>query len=169
MRARILIAYASKSGTAVEVAHAIGEAALQNDAVQADVMNVREVKSLRGYNAVVLGSAIRMGSWLPEALEFARVHRDELNVLPTAIFTVHLLNTDDTPESEAARAAYVAPVLALFTPAAVRFFAGRMDYAQLGLFERLLAGMMKAGEADHRDWEAIRQWGAGLPALLRLA
>ncbi|MCC6905781.1 MAG: flavodoxin [Anaerolineae bacterium] len=169
MRARILVAYASKSGTAVEVAHAIGEAILQNGAVQADVMNVRRVDSLKGYNGVVLGSAIRMGSWLPEALAFARGNREALNALPTAIFTVHLLNTDDTPECQAARAAYIAPVLALFAPVDVRFFTGRMDHEQLGVFERLVAGMVKAGDSDQRHWQAIRDWGAGLPATLRLA
>ena len=88
------------------------------------MISVKQFKSLDGYDGVILGSAIRMGSWLPEAKTFVEQHQAELNTIPTAIFTVHLLNLDDSPESQAARATYVAPVCEHFIPVAEVFSLG---------------------------------------------
>jgi menaquinone-dependent protoporphyrinogen oxidase len=78
---------------------------------------VKDKPSLVGYQAVVIGSAIRMGSWLPEAMAFARDNQARLSQLPTSIFTVHLLNTGDDAASQAARQAYTAPVRQFLTRA----------------------------------------------------
>lgn len=44
------------------------------------------------------------------------------------------------------------------TPKTETFFAGRLDYAKLSIFENLLAKAMKAQEQDLRDWNKIRAW-----------
>jgi menaquinone-dependent protoporphyrinogen IX oxidase len=46
------------------------------------------------------------------------------------------------------------------------FFAGRLEYARLSLFEKLIARVMNAPEQDLRDWNKIRSWGSSLPAQL---
>src|SRR6202171_5750832 len=138
MNQPVLVTYASKAGSTVAGADAIGDVL----AARGFLVTVRPVKdkpSLQGYQAVVIGSAIRMGSWLPEALAFARDNRARLSQLPTAIFTVHMLNTGDDAASRAARQAYTAPVCQLITPQAEAFFSGQIDSAKLTLLDRLLA------------------------------
>lgn len=165
MNGKILIAYASKSGTTVEVAEAMGKA-LCEQGVAVDVQPVNSVKSLDGYRAIVVGSGVRTGSWLKEANEFVQQYAAQMNSLPTAIFTVHLQNLDDSEASQAGRAAYVAPVLGIIQPIEQGFFAGRMDFSKLSFFEKTISKAMKAKEEDRRDWGKINAWAAGLAAAL---
>ena len=76
--------------------------------------------------AVVLGSAIRMGNWLPEAVDFVKANQAALNALPTALFTVHMLNTGDDEASRAARAAYLDAVRPLLNGVETAYFEGQV-------------------------------------------
>lgn len=161
MNQRILVTYATKVGSTVEVAAAIGET-LAGRGYSVDVRPVKEKPALDGYTAVVMGSAIRIGSWLPEAVNFIRQNQARLSKLPVALFTVHLLNRGEDEASRAARAAYTAPVRALLPNAPETFFAGKMDYNTLSFFDRVLAKAVEqqtnTPPGDFRDWDAIRAW-----------
>ena len=69
MTTKILVTYASRFGSTAGVAEAIGKVLAENGA-QVDVLPMRQVKDLAAYQAVVAGSAINGGAWLPGALEF---------------------------------------------------------------------------------------------------
>jgi len=159
MNSKILIAYASRCGATAEVAQAIGQDLAARGCL-VDVMPAEKVKGVTAYGAVVLGSAVRFGKWLPEAMDFTRSHQAELKSVPTAFFTVHILNVGTDEHSRAARAAYTAPVRAIVQPGVETFFAGKLDRAKLSLFHKLIFIMMK--EADLRDWNAIHAWGKSL-------
>lgn len=161
MSKKILVAYASKCGSTGEVAAEIGKTLCAKGA-QAEVLPLASVKSLEGYGAVVLGSCVRIGNWLPEATNFVRAHQVELGNLPTALFTVHMLAVDDSADSQAKRAAYTAPLCALLTPKAEAFFAGKIDPARMSFLDRMATKVVKAPEADARDWAKIRAWAEGL-------
>ena len=162
---KILVTFATRAGSTVEVAAKIGEA-LSARGATVDVRSIKNVRDVNGYDAVVIGSAIRMGSWLPEAVEFVKQNQARLSQLPTAIFTVHLLNRDDSAESRKARQAYTAPVRQIVTPQVEMFFAGKMDYAKLSWLDRTISQMMKSSEQDLRNWEAIRAWAQDLSTTL---
>jgi len=165
MPAKVLIGYATKCGSTVEVAQAIGET-LTQQGIEVDIRPMRKIKSLAGCDAVILGSAIRMGSWLGEASNFVKRHQAELQALPVAIFTVHMLNADDSPESAAARAAYTAPIHALITPAAEAFFTGKIELASMSFLDRMISNAMQAADQDLRDWEAIAGWAGQVGSVL---
>ena len=74
---KILIAYASACGSTGEVAEAIGQE-LCSAGAAVDVRLAKRVSDLGPYRAVVVGSAIRMGRWLPEAVKFVETHREAL-------------------------------------------------------------------------------------------
>ena len=92
MTTRILVTYASRSGTTAEIAEAIGQT-LTKGGAQVDVMPMQEVKDLAPYQAVVAGSAIRGARWLPEAVQFIRAHQSTLRHKPFAMFTVCITET----------------------------------------------------------------------------
>lgn len=157
VKRKVLVAYATRAGSTAEVAQAIGErlCALGFDA---DVRPVREVQGLQGYQAVVLGSAIRYGAWLPEMVRLVQAQRAELAALPLAIFTLHMQALADDAASRETRAGYTKAILALVSPREEAFFAGQIDLARLSFFERLAVKMVKSPVGDRRDWQRISAW-----------
>jgi menaquinone-dependent protoporphyrinogen IX oxidase len=81
MPSHVLVAYALREGSTAEIAETIG-AVLWEAGAEVDVLPVKEVRNLEGYDAVVLGSAVHIGKVLPEAVQFAKHHQRVLADLP---------------------------------------------------------------------------------------
>jgi menaquinone-dependent protoporphyrinogen oxidase len=169
MKNRILIAYASRCGSTGGVADAIGKSLCETGA-SVDVRLVGNMNDLSPYQAVIVGSAIRMGRWLPEAVAFVKKHQDTLGRLPVAYFAVCMTMRDDTLEKRRKVLAYLDPVrkqTPQINPLDIGLFAGAVDYQKLSLAYRLILKMVGAPEGDFRNWAGIRTWAAGVrPALL---
>lgn len=166
----VLVTYASRLGATRGVAEAIG-ATLTEAGARVDVQPVTGVSSLDGYRAVVLGSAIRGGAWLPEALEFLQAQRAALAKKPLAVFLVCM--TLAMPKGEEYRphvSSWLEPARAA-RPVSEGLFAGALEVSKIeSLLDRLKFGLsVKMGvweEGDHRDWAAIHAWAAALPPRL---
>lgn len=154
---KVLVAYASKCGSTGEVAQAIAEQLCAHGAT-VDVRRIADVGDVSEYDAFVIGSAIRMGSWLGEAKAFVEANAATLQAAPTAFFTVHMLNIDDSEESTNNRAAYVAPIHAIMQPQTEAFFAGKIDLGKMSFLDRMISKMMKAQDEDKRNWGEIKAW-----------
>jgi len=157
---KILVAYATKAGSTAEVAAEIGRVIESQNGHKVDVCPVGKLNGVNGYDAVIIGSAIRVGKWLPEAMKLVERHRDALSQIPVACFTVCLTLSEDTEENRREVAAYLAPVYEIVQPVDVGLFAGVMDYSKLPFILRLMMKKMKSPEGDFRDWEVIRAWPA---------
>ncbi len=166
MAKSILVAYASGSGSTGEVAQAIADE-LRAPAVFVDVLAVDRVVSVESYDAVVVGSSIRAGRWLPEGFDFVDDLALELRNRPVAFFTTCLAMVHDTAANRRTVLAYMAPVLQidpLIIPVGLGLFAGSLDPSRRLIFP---AGVGPFG--DYRDWQAIRAWARHIrPALLEL-
>jgi menaquinone-dependent protoporphyrinogen oxidase len=165
---KVLVAYSSKAGSTSEVAKAIGEVLSKNGA-DVTVEQIKNVKDLTGYQAVVVGSLIRMGRWVPEAKNFIEKNKAALDNVPTAIFTACDTMKEDTEEKRAVVSGYIEPVLQLIKPVENGLFAGKMDTNKLSFLDRTIINMMAKGEdpnADYRDWTKINAWAEKLPALM---
>lgn len=160
---RILVTAASRHGSTMEMASAIGSA-LQEAGLQAEVKPLHELGGVAGFNAVVLGSSVYMGRWLPEAAEFVRRHEVELKARPVWLFSSGPIGSPEPkPEGEPAN---IDEMVAAVRARGHRVFAGRLDRRQLGLGEKLIVGAVKAQDGDFRDWEAIRAWALEIVAAL---
>ncbi|NCC35289.1 MAG: flavodoxin, partial [Chloroflexia bacterium] len=149
--------YATRAGSTAEIAVAMAQT-LTTRGYNVEVKPVKQVASLAGYQAAILGSAIRMGNWLPEIVTFIEANQATLKSLPVALFTVHMLHADDDEASRVAREAYTARIRTLLPEAPEVFFTGLMDFSRLSFLDRFIAKMVKAVEADQRDWEVIKHW-----------
>lgn len=155
MNAKTLVTYVTRAGSTAEVAHSIAEI-LSSQGTTVDVLPLNKVTSLQGYQAAVLGSAVRMGAWLPEAVKFVEQNRDALSRLPIAFFAVHIMNLGEDETSRKARLAYLDSVRKLVPPRKEAFFAGVGNWKKVFFLDGLIGKMVKAPEGDFRNWPAIR-------------
>jgi menaquinone-dependent protoporphyrinogen oxidase len=160
---RILVGYATRTGSTSEVAEAIGQT-LAARGFAVDVKPLKERPSLDGYDACVLGGAVNGGQWLPEAVQFVDANSARLAQLPTAVFYVHMMNAGDDAKQRRRRLAYLDKVRALVTPTDEAFFLGKGPSADdTSLIARwAFKAFGGAGEGDCRDWDAIRGWAQGV-------
>jgi len=169
MSNKILVAYASRAGSTAGVAEAIGKT-LADSGAQVDVRPMSDAPDLAAYDAVVAGSAIRGGKWLPEAMQFMREHRAELRQKPFAAFQVCItLAMRGGEKYREGVSTWLEPVRKLARPMSEGFFAGALDFSKLPfgfdiLFMRLAVAVGIFPPGDHRDWDAIRAWAGQLPA-----
>ena len=161
MDKKYLVTYATKLGSTTEIARVIGKTISQKG-IMVDVTPIQNVTTISNYAKIIIGSAVRMGSWLPEAMNFVKKQQNHLKNIPTAIFTVHILNQGDDPESEKERLAYTIPIREIVAPKTEAFFPGKIDSAELSFLERLLFKAVKSPSGDFRNWEEIQDWAKHL-------
>ena len=172
MNKKVLIAYASMSGSTGGVAEAIGQT-FCNSGATVDVRLIGNVRELDSYDAVVVGSAVRSDNWLPEAKKFVETNRDALAKAPVAYFLTCLTLVNPAEGARRKALAFLNPVLndaPEVKPVDIGLFAGTLDYGKLSWMVRLVMKQkMKdkgISEGDYRDWDDIRSWAAGLRSSL---
>lgn len=155
---KLLIAYASKHGSTLDVAETIG-AAIRETGVRVAIHEAASVDGIEEYDAVVLGAPIYMGHWHRDAHRFLRRHAGELGTTPFAVFALGPLHEDEA-EWTKARAVLAGALEGHPAPVSVEVFGGKIDPGELRFpFSRMPAG-------DVRDWKAIDAWALQLPRLL---
>ncbi len=167
---KILVTYASRAGSTVGVAEAIGQT-LTDCGGQVEVRPMQDVKDLAPYQAVVAGSAIQGGEWLPEAMQFMRTHQAILAQKPFAAFLVCMTMSVKNPTFRQGVADWLKPVRALVKPVSEGYFAGALDISKMPSFGdrlkfRISVALGVWSEGDHRDWDAIHTWARNLKPVL---
>ncbi len=167
----VLVTYATRYGSTQEVAEKVA-ATLRASGLAVDVQPAKQVRSLAGYRAVVLGAPLYIGSWLKDVQRFLTQHHAALEKLPVAIFTLGPVRVGEKPEEvrvqmerELARYPWLKPV-------AVEMFGGKYDPAAMRFPDTLLAiipgsPLYKSLATDLRDWEAIRAWANSIADMVQ--
>lgn len=167
MAGRILVAYATKHGSTAGVAEAVARE-LEEAGFEAEAAPLPAVDSLEGYDGVVLGAPLYMGTPLDLAAFVAR-HRAALVRVPVAAFAAGLTPAAPEPKPEQVEQARRALIDALspIRPVAATLFAGAIDWAKMSLAERAVTRLLRAPSGDFRDWNAIGVWARTLVPLFR--
>jgi menaquinone-dependent protoporphyrinogen oxidase len=165
---KILVTYASKCGATAEISSAISES-LCASGLSTELKRASSVKSLEGYQGVVLGTAIYMGSPLKEATNFIEKFGSQMAHTPLAVFDVCLTMKEATPENQKTALDYLKSISSTIPPIKTGAFSGRIDFATLPPLYRMFAQADKEGilaEGDYRDWGAISTWAKDLGVVL---
>jgi len=160
---KVLVAYASKHGSTRGIADAIARR-LTELGFAVDARSVDGDPDPVGYDALVLGSAIYVGSWMKEATGFAEDHSDALRAMPVWLFSSGPLGVEVDDEEEQPR--QLAELTEQLRPRDHRTFFGALDRATLGFGERMVVKAVKAPDGDFRDWDAIATWAVEIAAAL---
>ena len=159
---KILVTYATRYGSTQEVAEKIA-ATLSESGLAVDVQPTRQIKTLQGYRAVVLGAPLYIGSWLKDAHRFLKRHQAALEKLPVAIFSLgptHGENAIATVQPQMDKELAKYPWL---KPVSTELFGGQYDPDKLRFPDTLLgkvpaSPLYQAPANDLRDWDAICAW-----------
>ena len=167
MDQKILLAYATKYGSTAEIVEKIG-AVLRQAGLQTDVLPAGKVNDLASYKAVILGSAVYMGAWRKEAVNFLKTHEQALAGRAVWIFSsgpsgegdpVKLTNGWRFPTA-------LQPIADRIQPREIVLFHGNLDAKKLNFFEKWILNNVKAQTGDFRDWDAITAWASSIAKAL---
>jgi len=150
-----LVAYASRHGSTQEIAEFIAET-LRSLGMEADCQPVGRAPDPRRYEGVVLGSAVYVGSWLPDATAYARGNAEDLAERPVWLFSSgpfgnQVLDQEEQPKE-------LEELRNRISPRDHRVFFGALDMDKLAFEERMVVKAMGAPAGDFRDWDNIRSW-----------
>lgn len=155
---KVLVVYGTKSGCTTGVAERIA-ARLSADGLVVDVIPAEDKPDPDGYDAVFVGSGVRVGQWHAPAREWVASNAGALKERPLAMFTVGLTMAAEPEKADEVRG-YTAALLAEtgITPIGIGLFAGCFEPKEFSFVERTVLKAMKAPQGDHRDWEMIDAW-----------
>lgn len=163
---RILIVYGTKSGCTQGVAGKIASA-VARPGFKVDIAAADNAPDPAVYDAVFVGSGIRVGQWHEHARDWVVAHAATLKSKPVAFFSVGLLITQGAARTAEVRA-FTDPLIEQtgVQPVDIGLFAGWNEPKRFTFVERIVMRAMKAPEGDQRDWDAIEAWAqAAVPKL----
>lgn len=165
-----LIAYASRYGSTKDIAERIARV-LQQQGLNTSVKAAEDVTSIKPYDAVIVGSAVYTGGWLPEAQEFLESFQDELATKAVWVFSSGPVTDEDPvavlggwkiPES-------LHKTLAVIRPRDIALFSGKVDVDKLSIEDYLMTSSLRGMSGDYRNWAAIEGWAKEISLVLTKA
>lgn len=151
---KVLVTAVGRHGATDEVASAIADR-LRGEGLVVDRIAPDDVESLDGYDALIVGSAVRMRRWDESVREFLRRFKTEMEVIPAWGFSVGMSGVPRRAPQDQRRIGPAEPS-EIFREH--QTFAGRFDPTVLSFRDRSLAKVAGAVEGDFRDWDLINAW-----------
>lgn len=150
---RILVAYASKMGGTKSLAKWLGQD-LKAKGFNVHVLKTSEVRDVRVYDAVIVGSSIYVGKWHKNAKNFVKDHEAALRRVPVWFFSSGPLD-DSAVEEDIPPVKSVAKRMERIGVRGHVTLGGRLDPDYKGPVGSALA---KEHAGDWRDPEHVARW-----------
>lgn len=157
---RILVAYDSRHGSTREIAERMADSLRTYGQWEVELRLAEMVRDLKGYQAVIVGSPIYDGRWLPDVAGFVRDHLPELAELPLWLFSVASFGDTQRFVGELVKKEPrdIDRLLAALRPRSYRVFAGVIDAALWPWYGRVFLRLFGGRLGDNRDWLEIDGW-----------
>ena len=162
----VLVGYASANGSTRGIAERIA-ARLGEKGYRVAIQAVDEIDDVGAFEAVVVGSAIQDGAWLPAGADFVHRNLVALGARPVWLFSVGLVGESSSafprPIAAQLRALRREPKELAGFRKAIRarehaVFAGAIQRDDWPRADRLIFKAMRGRYGDHRDWDDIDAW-----------
>jgi len=146
---------------------------IRSAAPAVDVRPVSDVPDLGRYDAVVLGSAVHGGRWLPAVAQFVDRHVAGLRERPVWLFSISTLGDQESMfrprvatwlRALRKETSEIASFRADVSPREHRNFAGAIARSHWSASGRAFFRAMGGRYGDHRNWAAIEAWADRIAA-----
>jgi len=163
MGSKVLVACATKYGATAEIAGKLGES-LRGAGLEAEVAAVGRAGDVAQYAAVIVGSAVYIGSWRKEAANFLKANEQKLAGRPVWLFSSGPTGEGDPvaltkgwrfPDA-------LQPVADRIKPRDIVVLGGALDPKKLNVIEKFMSRNVNAPMGDFRNWAAITAWATGI-------
>ena len=167
---KLLIVYVSREGQTEKIAGRIAEFATRMG-VNAKVHDAAKFPSdsIRNCDAVIFGAPVYFGRHPKAAVRFIASHRDQLQKLPTAFFSVSLSGAGKAPRQQKNAQRCIGEFLdrTAWEPRLCQSIAGALLYRKYGFFKRSLMKWVvsrEGGDTDtsqdyeYTDWEQVQRF-----------
>ncbi len=170
----VLVTFATSLGATRGIAERIATR-LQGRGIAAEALPVSGQLDVASYDAVVLGSAIHTGAWLPAAARFVDANLQLLSRRPVWLFSVSTLGDEETMVGPRATKVFrsmreeskqVIHLRDLVGAKGHRNFAGLVARSDWPLVGRAFFKAIGGRYGDHRNWPAIDAWADDIAAAL---
>jgi menaquinone-dependent protoporphyrinogen oxidase len=158
---RILVTAASKYGSTAQIAQRIGDV-LTARGHDVSVKPPEEVE-VTGFDAVILGSAVYAGHWLPAAKDLVERSAEELATRPTWLFSSGPVGDPPKPTEDPMD---VEHILEATKATEHRVFAGKIDKQRLSFPERAIVVALRVRSGDFREWGEVESWAGEIAEAL---
>ncbi len=171
----VLIVYAGRYGQTAKIAHRIARV-LETRGAATTVVRAGELPAspdLERFDVVIVGSSVRFGRHAREVRDFVCRHRERLDEVESAFFSVSGAAIGGTPEAEREAQRYVDDFVEEtgWRPGRIARFGGAVPYTRYDPITRFVLKRIqrKAGRStdtsrDHEytDWGAVERFAARL-------
>jgi menaquinone-dependent protoporphyrinogen oxidase len=163
---RTLIAYSTVDGYTLTICARL-KRSLEGRGHVAELLEIGKAAevNLTSFDRIVIGASIRYGRHRPAVYAFIDTHRDAIERIPSAFFSVNVVARKcgkDTPETNPYIKAFRRKTT--WRPRAVAVFAGKLDYPRYGLLDRQVIRLIMwltngptdpATCVEFTDWQAV--------------
>ena len=164
-----LVTYASKYGATKEIAQKIGEV-LHQAGLQVHVFPVDGTLDITPYKAIILGSAVYVGKWQKEAVEFLKANEKLLARRPVWLFSSGPTGEGDPVELVEGQRLPAALKLVVdrIQPRDIAVFHGFINPDKINFIEKWsIKSLVKKPFGDFRNWYAIVTWATSIAETLK--
>ena len=168
---KILVLYGSIEGQTAKIAERLAEI-IRSRGHQVTTQSGEQLPAnfpLKNFDAAIIGGSIHIGKYPAYLKRFVTTHRDWLNTVPSAFFTVCMAvhSQHEKSREEAARYGECFVTETGWQPRLLNTFAGAVKYTRYNLVTRFIMKWIAKREGgstdtsrDHEytDWEAVERF-----------
>jgi len=151
---KVLVTAASKHGATYGIAEHIAKTLIDHD-LAVELSPPDDVRSIDGYDAVIVASAVYAGRWRKGATTF--VERFGPALKERAVWLVSSGPLGE-PDDEVPQLPALDELLEATGAAGHVWFDGRIERDDLSFAERAIVKAVKAPYGDFRDWDEVTAW-----------
>ncbi|MCJ7518899.1 MAG: hypothetical protein MUO42_04425 [Anaerolineaceae bacterium] len=178
---KVLVAYSTWAGATHQVAEEIVKD-LGKKNLQVNISTAKDVKSIKEFQTIVLGTSIHAGQMTGDFIKFLKRFHTDLATKKTAFFVVCFNMIEDNEKNRAETLGWLSKAVGKYSeikPVSIGLFAGAAvteseEFNKLNiLVKKLIQSMKKSmdterGKSDFREWDKVHVWSAELAEKISL-